>query len=164
MRGVSIFSFDEYYEDNFKVIAIHTILEDYKLAYFLNDYLKSDFKRLVPDLDYIIEGEKVFFSSFKYENLETQTDWFLIKNKFKDTNKSTENTVGGLFEIDEAFNSTYVYLQPEIKEADFILKIEDELLDQECKDLLIKLNKIRDVVTAYEVDTQILKHKEYLIF
>ena len=41
----------DFYEDSFDLIAIHSSLEGYALAYALNLRLKSDFRRCKKDLD-----------------------------------------------------------------------------------------------------------------
>jgi len=161
---VNLFSFDELEDDDFQLFAIRTPLDDYRLAYFLNQSIKSFFVKVVPDLDYVIKGEKAFFPSFKYKNAITKTHWYLVKNKFKVACVENKPIHIGLFEIDETLSSTYVYLQPEIKEADFFLKVEEVLNDDDRITLLKYLNNIKGIVTAYEVDIDKLKHKEYLIF
>lgn len=154
--------FCDFEEQDYQIIAIRTVQEDYKLAYLLNTDLSFEFKRIVPDLDYVIDGKKALFSSFKFEDSKKLIDWYLIGNKFKV--KKTEGNSLGLFEREESFASSYVYLQPEIKEADFVLKIQGDFIASKLKNLLQKINKIKGVVTAYSVDTGKLNHKEYLIF
>ncbi|MGY5352078.1 IPExxxVDY family protein [Wenyingzhuangia sp. IMCC45533] len=149
-------------EPDYRIVGVHTVLQDYKLAYLLNSEINFCFKRTMPDLDYVIEGKKAFFSSFEFEDSKRLISWYLASNKCK-VGPSKGNSLG-LFQTEEAFASSYVYLQPEIKEADFILKIQGDFLESSLKNLLKKINKIKGVVTAYSVDTHKLNHKEYLIF
>ena len=155
-------TFCELDEQDYQIIAVHTVLQDYKLAYLLNNHLGYKFKRVVPDLDYVIEGKKAFFSSFEYEDSKNLINWYLIKNKYKV--KSVEKQSLGLFQTEVGFTSSYVYLQPEVKEADFILKVQGDFLESKLKSMLQQINKIEGVVTVYTVDTVKLNHKEYLIF
>ena len=154
--------FCEFDEEEEQIIAIHTVLEDYKLAYSLNNDLNFKFKKVVPNLDYIIEGEKAFFPSFKFEEPKNMMNWYLVKNKFKV--EVLKKSSLGLFQTEATFTASYVYLQPEIKEADFILKIQGDFGVLQLKNLLEKINRIKGVVTAYAVDKLKLNHKEYLIF
>ena len=147
---------------DYQIIAVHTVLQDYKLAYLLNNELGFKFKRIVPDLDYVIEGKKAFFSSFEYEDSKNLIDWYLVKNKYKVKSFTQESL--GLFQIEDVFTSSYVYLQPEVKEADFIVKVQGDFLGSKLKILLQQINRIEGIVTAYAVDTVKLNHKEYLIF
>lgn len=149
-------------EYDFKVIALHTVLQDYKLAYLLNQELEFCFKKISPDLDFLIDGVNTYFSAFEYQDHKSLVDWHLIKNKF--SVKTFEGNSLGLFHTEASFARTYVYLQPEIKEADFILKIEGDVLEKKIKEILQKINKIEGVITAYSVNSQKLNHKEYLIF
>ncbi|MEN8824935.1 MAG: IPExxxVDY family protein [Wenyingzhuangia sp.] len=160
-NGLTFLDLDE---QDYEIIAIHTVLQDYKLAYLLNDNLRFNFSRVVPDLDYRIKGKKAFFSSFKFEDSKNLIDWYLIKNKYKVKNHSTAIDSLGLFQEEDSFASEDVYLQPEIKDADFVLKVQGDFLDSKLKIFLNKINKIDGVVTAYAVDTDKLNHKEYLIF
>lgn len=155
-------TFCELDEQDYQIIAVHTVLQDYKLAYLLNNELGFKFKRVVPDLDYVIEGKKAFFSSFEYEDSKNLIDWYLVKNKYKVKSFTKESL--GLFQTEDTFTSSYVYLQPEVKEADFIVKVQGDFLASKLKILLQQINKIEGVVTAYAVDTVKLNHKEYLIF
>lgn len=149
-------------ECDFEIIAIHTILPDYKLAFLLNCQLGYKFKRVSSDLDYIINNYVAYFSAFQYQDTKSLIDWCLITNKFK-INSFKGNSLG-LFHTEASFASTCVYLQPEIKEVDFILKIEGDVLDKTKREVLQKINKIEGVITAYSVDDKKLNHKEYLIF
>ncbi len=158
----NILTLCEVEENDFQIIALHTVLKDYKLAYLLNQNLGFSLKRMIPDLDYVINKKNAFFSAFEYHDSKSLIDWHLVRNKFKI--KSFEGNSLGLFHTEVSFASTYVYLQPEVKEADFIIKIEGDLLDKKVKQILQEINNTKGVITAYTVDTQKLNHKEYLIF
>ncbi|NIJ43990.1 hypothetical protein FHR24_000429 [Wenyingzhuangia heitensis] len=160
--AANFLTFCDFDEQDYQLIAVHTVLQDYKLAYLLNNDLGFHFKRTVPDLDYVIEGKKAFFSSFEYQDSKNLIDWYLIKNKFKV--KAPKGNSLGLFHTEESFASSYVYLQPEVKEADFVIKVQGDILSTKLKHLLQQINKLNGVVTAYSVDTHKLNHKEYLIF
>ena len=55
--------FEDFYEDNYTLIAIHTSLEDFKLAYLLNRSLNTHFSLASFKLD-VETREKVH--RFKY--------------------------------------------------------------------------------------------------
>ena len=44
--------FNDFYEDDFSLIGIHTTLEDYKLAYLLNKNLKINFIKSKENLNF----------------------------------------------------------------------------------------------------------------
>ena len=43
---------DDFDDDDYLLLAIHCALEDYRLAYLLNQYLDINLKRKVHDLDF----------------------------------------------------------------------------------------------------------------
>ena len=43
---------DDFYDESFKLLAIHCRLEDYRLAYLLNKNLNLNLKRKDEDLDF----------------------------------------------------------------------------------------------------------------
>lgn len=160
--GANVLSLSDFEEYDFEIIAMHTVLPDYKLAFLLNGALCTGFKKLVPDIDYVIENHSAQFSAFEYHDSKGLVDWHLLGNKFKI--KPIEGNSLGLFHREASFATTCVYLQPELKEADYLIKIEGGLLNSKRKEILHKINKIEGVITAYAVNNKELKHKEYLIF
>ena len=57
---------DDFDDDSYKLIAIHTRLEDYRLAYLLNKYLGLKFKRKDHDIDFkYLESS---YSIFEWDN------------------------------------------------------------------------------------------------
>ncbi|MDO6736593.1 IPExxxVDY family protein [Wenyingzhuangia sp. 2_MG-2023] len=152
----------DFEEQNYYIIAVHSVLQDFKLAYLLNSHLHFKFGRISPDLDYVIEGKKACFSAFEYQDKKNLIDWYLVRNKFEI--QSLEVKSLGLFDTESSFSSTYVYLQSELKDADYILKAQGDFEELEIKQLLKKINQVEGVITSYTVDIKKLNHKEYLIF
>ncbi len=159
---VNVLTLCDFEEHDFRVVAIHTVLQDYKLAYLLNRNLGFQFKKLAADLDFVIAENKAYFSAYEYHDAKRLIDWGLVRNKFKI--KAREGNSLGLFHTEASFASTYVYLQPEIKEADFVLKIQGDIMGSKMREILQKINNTEGVITAYSVNNQQLNHKEYLIF
>ncbi len=146
---------DDFYEDDFTVIAVHSSLEDYTMVYALNQFLKSNFKRSSKDLDL---AQTISFPIFEWKNNSNDSYWTLMTNVCV----HEENAVkGDLFENEPLY--TKHYLLPEYKEADYLLKIEheDDTLEEKTVNQLLKIPK---VITAYVLHTEDLKHKNNLIF
>ena len=61
------FIFPEQESLQYYLLAIHTVLMDYRLAFFLNKFLNIDLKRMSKDLD--ISGQNGFYSIFEYEDI-----------------------------------------------------------------------------------------------
>ena len=146
---------DDFYEDPYELVALHSSLEDYELVYFINLHLKSKFKRCADDLQL---SPGVSFPIFEWKDEQNDRYWSLVTN-----NSVLEANVQeiGLFEGEPSF--TTHHLVPEHKEVDYFLKVEDDDLDIE-KDLLKPLLLVPRVITAYAVNTDKLKSKNNLIF
>ena len=69
---------DDYEDLNYSLLAVHCEMEDYRLAYFLNQNLKTQLSRTKEDLDFLTS--LATFSIFEWSNSQLQTDWHLIKN------------------------------------------------------------------------------------
>ncbi len=68
----------DFYESEYALIALHTSLEDYAIAYWLNKHLKTKFKRHNKDLDLNTEAT---FSVFDWHDLSSDSYWTLLSNK-----------------------------------------------------------------------------------
>jgi hypothetical protein len=148
---------DDFCEEEYSLIGIHSTLEDYKLAYLLNKYLNTRFYKAKEDLEFVREKKKASFSIYNYENINYDFDWYLIGNSYRTENQviSTELLLT---------SETKTYLIPEKKKVDFFLKICGE---SEYEFVVKTINKIKDidnVITAYSIDKDTLKSKDFLIF
>ncbi|WP_435623877.1 IPExxxVDY family protein [Flagellimonas sp.] len=145
---------EAYYDDDFQLIAIHSGLEDFSLAYSLNQSCGLRLKRTKIDLSY---SENLAFSIFDWEDEINQNYWVLYSN-------TCEQEIGiseGLFTNDISQKTSF--LVSEQKEVDYFLKIDTD--DGMIRDHVVKgINKISKVVTAYSMDPNALKSKNNLIF
>lgn len=150
---------DDFYEHSYALIAIHSMLEDYLLAYQLNASLSIKLKRhserdkegkLINEGDYPI---------YHWYNEVEETTWELICNSI--LQQETILGIGTLFQSGGAISKKY--LIPEMKKVDFFLKI-DNGDTFNTKPLLNKLVKLQGIVTAYPLDPNLLKSKNNLIF
>jgi hypothetical protein len=146
---------EDFYDDSFLLIAIHSALEDYAIVYHLNQALKAKFKRCNNDFDL---SEKSSFPWFDWVDQFHDRYWVLIAN---------HSTKQELLVNNDLFHNEITYnrprLVPEYKEVDYFLKIEEkEGLES---DVIVKiLTKMPKVITAYAVGTDKLKSKKNLIF
>lgn len=154
MTGILKIS-EDFYEDTFTLIALHSSLENFKLAYKLNQSLKASFKRCREDLDI---SQDISFSIFDCKDLETDGYWSLINNQSFVEDKQIKES---LFQDHSSF--TIHYLLPEFKEVDFFLKIEQEGAVK-VKEVVDKINKIPEIVTAYSVENETIKSINNLIY
>lgn len=146
---------NDFYDDSFVLMALHSTLEDYHLIYGLNKNLASGFKRARTNFDL---GQFSSFPIFEWQDDRNDTYWVVIAN---DSSKYEMLNSNDLFQNEPT--PSVPKLIPELKEVDYFLKIENgDQLDK--KELLKKLQAIPNIMAAYEVTTNKLKSKNNLIF
>ena len=148
---------DDFCEEEYSLIGIHSTLEDYKLAYLLNKNLSTKFYKAEEDLEFVREKTKVSFSIYNYENNENDFDWFLITNSYRRENKSISKDL-------LLTSETKTYLIPEKKKVDFFLKISGIVEYEFVLKTINKIKNIENVITAFSIDKNTLKSKDFLIF
>ncbi len=152
-----VLSLDFEFEHDYALIGIHSALEDYRLAFFLNQNLNLKLTRLNEDLDFSLNDG--LFSVFQHDDKDTYTDWALIANKCN-TTTLTQNLNSNLFNED----SQIYYLIPERKKVDYFIKISGSEPHTGLQRILTKINHTYNVITSYEIDPLGLKSKDNLIF
>jgi hypothetical protein len=150
---------DDFYDDTYKLIAIHCGLVDYRLAYLLNRSLDLNLTRKDEDLDF--EYLKSSYSIFEWNNTSQYVTWNLISNVCKKEEDSLYST--GLFQTNQSVLKTF-NLVPEYKRVDFFIKISEEIQNVNEKVILNRLQNIPQIVTSYSVNPSELKSKDHLIF
>lgn len=151
---------DDFYDDSFLLIAIHSRLEDYRLAYFLNQHFKLQLHRRDEDLDFNYLTSA--YSIFDYDDQTRGVHWNLVSNVCKKEEEHLQSS-GSLFDTSTKMLKTY-YLLPEFKKVDYLIKIsnEDEYLND--KEILKVLQSIPQIITCYYIDVDQVKSKDNLIF
>ena len=152
---------DEFDEVDYELIAIHTSLEDYRLAYFLNQKLPILLSKSKNEIQINIKEGVTFFSRFIYENANTDSCWSLVQNKNEVTTVTTNNNQN-LFGESSFEVATKAFLLPELKKVDYFLKIENS--DAEMEKIIASMNTISQIATVYSVDSNNIKSKNNLIF
>jgi hypothetical protein len=153
--------FEEFDEIDYELIAIHTSLEDYRLAYFLNQKLPILLSKNKNEIQLNIKEGSAYFSRFCYDNFEKDSAWNLIQNKHEVAMNNNE-TKQNLFENTMMNVGAKVFLLPEMKKVDFFLKIENSEIPTD--EIIKKINSIKSLSTAYSVETNQIKSKNNLIF
>ena len=70
------------YDTDYVLFAIRSKIEDYQLAYFLNKSSSFLFKRMSPDVSFLLNKRPVYFSSF-YDNRKELLYWKIKENKLQ---------------------------------------------------------------------------------
>ena len=111
---------NDFISEDYELIAIHSSMDDYKLAFTLNGVLDIRLKKNDSNIQIEIEEGKSAFSNYIFEDEENDVIWSLIENKT--TILTAKNETSQLF---DAVDIT-VFLLPEYKKADYLLKIENK--------------------------------------
>lgn len=151
---------DDIIEDiDYALIGIHCSIEDYRLAYLLNQFLNLKLKRKASDIEY---DDNSSYSIFEWQDEKQLTIWNLVSNTSKIEVKNVIDA-NSLFSNQETFTKTQ-HLIPEYKKVNFILKISDNPNTSIEKSILNKILSIPQVITAYNIDANQLKITDQLIF
>jgi hypothetical protein len=151
--GAGMRILEDAYAEEFALVGIHTGLEDYALAYALNENLKLRLRRVNTDLCFT---SSVSYPFFEWKDELYDQTWSLLTNTCITEQKSF---TGDLFPEEPSFSNHH--LVPEHKGVNFLLKADEDVLNNET---LRKIKAIPGVLTAYVIETANLKSKPNLIF
>lgn len=154
---------DEFDEIDYYLMAIHTSLEDYRLAYFINKNLPINLSKSKNEIHAQTKEGEANFSRFYYYDSEKTISWNLIQNKNEIISVSS-NDFQNLFSNETSEVSTTIHLLPEFKKVDFFLKIENSEEAVDFSEIQQHLNSIESIAAVYAVDTNKIKSKNNLIF
>jgi hypothetical protein len=112
---------------NYTTIGIACHMKDYRFTYFLNEQLGYQFKRM-NDLKLGEEEGSLSYSFYLYSISEERRNFFLVSNYHEDGR-----------------------LIPSDKGADFFLIVNDVLPSAQKKQLIGKIQKIPQVLAAYDI-------------
>lgn len=149
---------NDFISDDYELIAIHSSLEDFKLAYRLNKELGLQLQKNNNHIEIAIPEGKSAFENFTFDDKKNDIIWTLIENKT--TIIDSNNQRSSLFEEVDIT----VFLLPEYKKADYLIKIENIDYGFDTDIIIDIIIKIKKITTAYSVDTTNLKSRNNLIF
>lgn len=148
-------------EEDYHLLALHSSLEEYKIAFLLNKCLQLGLQRASVDLDFNHGEIEAQYPLYTFKQPDKYRAYHLIKNKYKGDVKKVISS-GSLF-IEEEVSPQITHLIPEFRDVDYLLKIEEDLEVHEVNALVGKLVSIPNIITAYAVDVDQLKSKNNLI-
>ncbi len=140
-------------ENDYNLIAVHSNAEPYKLAFEINLKLKTKLTKSLFDITF--KGNRSVFELYKHVSETYNTKLFLISNKSSDESKAVTPSLFENFSISN-------HLVPELKKAQFLIKIEGGGFKIES--LIKKLNQIDLIVSCYSAKINNNKSKYNLIF
>jgi hypothetical protein len=153
---------EEFDEIDYQLIAIHSSLEDYRLAYYINQNLPINLKKENCNIQISNKEGETQFTRFVFEDSKDIV-WNLVQNK-NDVFVPSQNSNQGLFAETNNKFSTKIYLIPEFKKVDYFLKIENGEVNIDVSKITNCIKKIDRVSTVYAVEVEKIKSKNNLIF
>ena len=106
-------------EEDYALIAIHSSIEAYKLAYFLNKLADLKLKRTDNDVDFNYPEGVAYFPLFDYFSDELGCCYYLVKNTYTLDNLTASGNNNPLF-IQQGKRK--VHLLQQFKQVDYFLK------------------------------------------
>ena len=152
-----IHSIDFEFDHDYALIGIHSVMADYRMAYFLNSTLNLQLRRFKHDLDF--NQRNCSFPLYTFEDESAFTSWSMIANKYV----FTEDVLAGgsnLFPEETKIS----YLIPEKKRVDYFIKVIGLKDNEELDAALSNINKINNIMASYAIDPYDLKSRDNLIF
>lgn len=156
-------SLDDIGKAIYKLVAIHTSLEDYRLAYFINQKLPINLKKSNNNIQIRSKKGEAQLSRFEYNDEKKNIQWNLVQNRCSVINLPETNR-RDLFANSNSKFSSKIYLLPEFKKVDYFLKIENEEDDINIAAITSLINKIEKVNIVYNIEIEVIKAKNNLIF
>ncbi|MBL0685426.1 IPExxxVDY family protein [Aquimarina mytili] len=150
-------------DDDYELIAIHSSIASYRLAFLLNKNLNLNLFRKKKDINFEYDDITASFPLYQYHDHFQYNTYSLLGNKFGTKTVPEKPVSEGLF-VNTEDSYTVKHLIPELKKVDYFLKIETEASNFSSKTLLTQMLSISQIITAYSVEYAVLKSKNNLIF
>ena len=154
---------EEFDEVDYDLIAIHSSLEDFRLAYFINQNLPIILSKCKEEVGVVVKEGEAFFSKFTYDDAKNDMLWSLIQNK-NDIITQQKNIKQNLFLNSNMEILRKVHLISELKKVDYFLKIKHNNNAFRIENVVNRLRKIERISTVYSVIPEKIKSKNNLIF
>ena len=147
------------FPENYHLIAIHSDLDEFRLAFFLNKKLNIGLKRKNNDI-YFSE-QNANYSSYEFLDDTKYLKWIFFSNKSLVSEKSPDQDLSLFGKGSTAFNE--INLLSQQKSVDYFLIIENIANKTYIDKVLKKISEISGVITSFLSENK-LENKENLIF
>ena len=133
---------EEEFDFDFKLLGISSHVQDYRICWAINKTLDLDLIKLDEEIIIrVVKGEEpITFSTYYYMNEDSEVEFELISNRYEQG-----------------------YLIPEMRTADYFLKISDYFED-DLDEIIRELRKSNLINMAFEVDINSLRSKQNLLY
>ena len=147
------------FPENYHLIAIHSDLDEYRLAFFLNKKLNINLKRKREDIYFT--DQDASYSSYEFLDKVKFLKWIFFSNKSLVLENSMDQNIN-LFNNDNLVKNETVLLSNH-KFVDYFLIIENIADRTYLQKILKKISEIRGIITSFITEKK-LDNKENLIF
>ena len=147
------------FPENYHLIAIHSDLDEFRLAFFLNKELNIGLKRKNNDI-YFSE-QNANYSSYEFLDDTKYLKWIFFSNKSLVSEKSLDQDLSLFGKGSTALNE--INLLSQQKSVDYFLIIENIANKTYIDKVLKKISEISGVITSFLSENK-LENKENLIF
>ena len=147
------------FPENYHLIAIHSDLDEFRLAFFLNKELNIGLKRKNNDI-YFSE-QNANYSSYEFLDDAKYLKWIFFSNKSLVSEKSPDEDLSLFGQGSTALNE--INLLSQQKSVDYFLIIENIANKTYIDKVLKKISEISGVITSFLSENK-LENKENLIF
>ena len=147
------------FPENYHLIAIHSDLDEFRLAFFLNKKLNIGLKRKNDDI-YFVEQD-ANYSQYEYLDDTKYLKWIFFSNKSLVLEKNPEEELSLFGKGNEVTNEMNLLSQQ--KSVDYFLIIENIANKTYINKVLKKISEISGVITSFISENK-LENKENLIF
>jgi len=147
------------FPENYHLIAIHSDLDEFRLAFFLNKKLNIGLKRKNEDI-YFAEQD-ANYSQYEYLDNTKYLKWIFFSNKSLVLEKNSKDDLNLFSQENVASNKMNLLSQQ--KSVDYFIIIENIANKTYVDKVLKKISEISGVITSFISENK-LENKENLIF
>ena len=147
------------FPENYHLIAIHSDLDEFRLAFFLNKKLNIGLKRKNNDIYFSEQAAN--YSSYEFLDDAKYLKWIFFSNKSLVSEKSPAQGLSLVGKGSTALNE--INLLSQQKSVDYFLIIENIANKTYIDKVLKKISEISGVITSFLSENK-LENKENLIF
>ena len=147
------------FPENYHLIAIHSDLDEFRLAFFLNKKLNIGLKRKNNDI-YFAEQD-ANYSQYEYLDNTKYLKWIFFSNKSLVLEKNSKDDLNLFSQENVASNKMNLLSQQ--KSVDYFIIIENIANKTYVDKVLKKISEISGVITSFISENK-LENKENLIF
>ena len=147
------------FPQNFHLIAIHSDLNEFRLAYFLNEKLNISLIRRNNDIH--LAENNAYYPSYEFLDETKYLKWIFFSNKSLVSELPNVDD-NGLFSS-RSLVKNEISLLSNKKQVDYFLIVENVANKSYLEKVLKKISEISGVITSFVSDNK-LENKENLIF